>query len=52
MKYLKGGSTRVAEQGGLKAEAVEVVTRRRAIFDEGSGERQATTMRGERAERR
>ena len=28
MKYLEGGSTRAAEQGGLKAEAVEAVTRR------------------------
>ena len=31
MKYLKGGSTGVAEQGGLKVEATEAdsVTRRR-----------------------
>ena len=27
MKYLEGGSTGVAEQGGLKAEAAEAVTR-------------------------
>ena len=41
MKYLEGGSTRVAEQGGLKSEAAEVVTRQRA-----------TTMKGERVEQR
>ena len=29
MKYLEEGSTRVAEQGGLKAEAAEAVMRRR-----------------------
>ena len=29
MKYLEGGSTKAAEQGGLKAEATEAVTRRR-----------------------
>ena len=29
MKYLEGGSTKAAEQGGLKAEAAEAVTRRR-----------------------
>ena len=29
MKYLEGGSTRATEQGGLKAEAAEVVMRRR-----------------------
>ena len=28
MKYLEGGSIGVAEQGGLKAKAVEVVMRR------------------------
>ena len=27
MKYLEGGSTGAAEQGGLKAEAAEAVTR-------------------------
>ena len=41
MKYLKGGSTRPIEQGGLKAEAAEAVTRGQAIFDE--GERRVTT---------
>ena len=39
MKYLEGGSTGAAEQGGLKAEVAETVTRRRVIFDEGSDER-------------
>ena len=29
MKYLEGGSTGATEQGGLKAEAVEAVTRQR-----------------------
>ena len=29
MKYLEGGSTGVAGQGGLKVEATEAVTRRR-----------------------
>ena len=29
MKYLEGGSTGAIEQGGLKAEAVKAVTRRR-----------------------
>ena len=29
MKYLEGGSTGATEQGGLKAEAVEAVMRRR-----------------------
>ena len=28
MKYLEGGSTGASEQGSLKAEAAEVVTRR------------------------
>ena len=43
MKYLEGGSTRAAEQGGLKAEVVVIVTRRWAISDEGNGKRQVTT---------
>ena len=29
MKYLEGGSTKAAEQGGLKAEATEAMMRRR-----------------------
>ena len=29
MKYLEGGSTEATEQGGLKAEVAEAVTRRR-----------------------
>ena len=51
MKYLEGGSTRAAKQGGLKAEAAEAnsVTRRRrddrrAISDGEKGERRATTI--------
>ena len=48
MKYLKGGSIGAAKQGGLKAEATKAVTRRQAISDEGSGERRATTTKGER----
>ena len=43
MKYLEGGSIGVAKQGGLKVEAAKAMTRRQAISDEGSGERQATT---------
>ena len=31
MKYLEGGSIGAAEQGGLKAEATEVVTRWQAM---------------------
>ena len=31
MKYLEGGSIGVAEQGGLKDEVAEAITRRRVI---------------------
>ena len=51
MKYLEGGSTEAAEQGGLKAKATEAdsMTRRRlddrrAISDGDEGERQVTTI--------
>ena len=51
MKYLEGGSTRTAEQRGLKDEAVEAdsVMRqhcddRRAISDGDEGERQAASI--------
>ena len=35
MKYLEGGNIGVAEQGGLKVEATEAVTRQQVISDEG-----------------
>ena len=41
MKYLEGGNTRPNEQGGLKVEAAEAMTKGQAIFDE--GERRVTT---------
>ena len=51
MKYLEGGSTGAAEQGGLKVEATEadLVTRRRcddrrAIFDSDEGERRRSGL--------
>ena len=51
MKYLEGGSTGAAKQGGLKVEATkaDLVTRRRrddrrAIFDGDEGKQRATTI--------
>ena len=44
MKYLEGGSTGPIEQGGLKVEAAEAMSRGQAIFNEGERRVTMTTI--------